>query len=197
MARPTEFDREASLRKAMELFQRQGYSATSMNELTTAMDMRPGSIYCAFGSKQNLLIESMDFYATEGQNKIRKILMGEGLVRQGFATVFSKMIDEVVSESCPQGCLLINMLLELSPIDETVGACARKHLANLKNVFQDALVYAQEKGELDANESADELATLLIGTAYSIRIMGRATGSRSELTVLAEQTLKRIFSKSK
>lgn len=57
------FDEEAALDVALELFWRQGYEGTSIADLTAAMDIRPPSLYAAFGNKQQLFEKVLDRYA--------------------------------------------------------------------------------------------------------------------------------------
>lgn len=60
--RPREFDRTEALNKAMLLFWRKGYTATSMSDLYEAMGIKSPSLYAAFGSKENLYDEVLQHY---------------------------------------------------------------------------------------------------------------------------------------
>ena len=42
--RPREFDREAALERAIDVFWRHGYEATSVSDLTDAMGINPPSL---------------------------------------------------------------------------------------------------------------------------------------------------------
>lgn len=198
MARPTEFNRETVLQNAMHLFWQKGYAATSMSDLIAAMNMRPGSIYGAFGNKQALLLEAMTHYAETGQREIREQLLDPGKPKkETLKRLFSCMIQEMTDKSNPaQGCLLINMLLELSNIDEEAGACARKHLEGMKSIFKETLSAAQQSGELSSKRKAEELATFLLGTVYSLRVMGRTAATKKDLTTIATHALDHVFEAS-
>ncbi|MGL4517633.1 MAG: TetR/AcrR family transcriptional regulator, partial [Shewanella sp.] len=63
--RNAEFDREQVLRAAMEAFMRKGYSKTSMQDLTQATGLHPGSLYCAFSNKRGLLIAAIEQYQSD------------------------------------------------------------------------------------------------------------------------------------
>lgn len=56
-------DRQDAIQKATDLFWEKGFHATSMRNIQQAMDMRPGSIYASFGSKEGLFQESLQHYA--------------------------------------------------------------------------------------------------------------------------------------
>jgi len=60
--RPTEFDRNTALERAMVLFWRQGYEATSLSDLLGEMGIGRQSLYNAFGDKQALFIEAARHY---------------------------------------------------------------------------------------------------------------------------------------
>jgi AcrR family transcriptional regulator len=52
VARPKEFDQNEALRDAIRLFCRQGFAATSTDELMRVMDVGRQSMYDTFGDKQ-------------------------------------------------------------------------------------------------------------------------------------------------
>jgi len=54
MARPREFDEATVLAQARTLFASLGYNGTSIDDLVKATGLLRGSLYKAFGSKQNL-----------------------------------------------------------------------------------------------------------------------------------------------
>ncbi|MEY3934180.1 MAG: hypothetical protein RLZZ606_779 [Actinomycetota bacterium] len=54
MARPRSFDGELVLAQARELFAKQGYNGTSIDDLVKTTGLLRGSLYKAYGSKRNL-----------------------------------------------------------------------------------------------------------------------------------------------
>ena len=54
MGNAAKFDRQQVIDKATHLYWEKGFHATSMRHLQEVIDMRPGSIYAAFGSKEEL-----------------------------------------------------------------------------------------------------------------------------------------------
>ena len=59
MARPAQYDRDKILDKAMQTFWEHGYCATSMATLVQTTDLKPGSLYAAFESKQGLFLATL------------------------------------------------------------------------------------------------------------------------------------------
>ena len=62
MARTKEFDVDAALDRAIELFWAQGYEATSLNDLLDHMEIGRQSLYDTFGDKHALFLAALDRY---------------------------------------------------------------------------------------------------------------------------------------
>lgn len=56
MARPRSFDEQQVLTQCGDMFRRQGYDATSVDDLVAATGLKRGSLYQAFGSKQGVFL---------------------------------------------------------------------------------------------------------------------------------------------
>ena len=74
MARHARYDRKTALEKAVGLFWEKGYHGSSMKQIEQALDMRPGSIYAAFGSKDALFQEALERYARLGLVELERTL---------------------------------------------------------------------------------------------------------------------------
>ncbi|MDA4634974.1 TetR/AcrR family transcriptional regulator, partial [Escherichia coli] len=54
--RPREFDMNEALDKALRVFSERGYHATSIGNLTDAMQLASGSVYKAFKDKRGVFL---------------------------------------------------------------------------------------------------------------------------------------------
>src|SRR6266566_10166481 len=72
--RPRHFDVDEALDRAMRLFWRKGYQATSVSDLTTAMGIKRASLYAAFGSKEALFRKALERYGAGPSIFARKAL---------------------------------------------------------------------------------------------------------------------------
>src|SRR2546428_12924146 len=70
--RPREFDRDAALEQAIDVFWRHGYEATSVSDLTAAMGINPPSLYAAFGDKEKLFLEAVERYQQPRRPSVTK-----------------------------------------------------------------------------------------------------------------------------
>ena len=60
--RPRQFDEEQALERALELFSKQGYAATSMADLVEHTGVSKQSLYNTFGDKRSLFLAALDRY---------------------------------------------------------------------------------------------------------------------------------------
>ena len=63
MAGVKQFDRNDVLDHAMAVFWRNGYQATSIQDLVEATGINRGSLYTTFGDKRGLFLAVLDHYA--------------------------------------------------------------------------------------------------------------------------------------
>jgi TetR/AcrR family transcriptional repressor of nem operon len=69
MPRVKLFDENEVLNKAMNLFWKQGYSATSIQDLVSHLGINRASLYDTYGDKEKLFFRAFEFYRktnTEG-----------------------------------------------------------------------------------------------------------------------------------
>ena len=62
MARPREFDTKEAIANICDQFWSDGYEATGIADLESATGLARARLYSAFGSKQEMLYEAIDFY---------------------------------------------------------------------------------------------------------------------------------------
>src|SRR5271170_3092720 len=91
--RPRAYDREIALTRAMDLFWDRGYAATSLDDLSRAMDMNRPSIYAAFGDKQALYRQALDHYRASVRAAIREVFEESRPLRQVLRDFYERAIN--------------------------------------------------------------------------------------------------------
>ncbi len=67
-----EYDRDLLIDRARDLFWQRGWASTSLKDLEATLQMKPGSFYAAFGSKDALFGLALDKYALDGAERLRR-----------------------------------------------------------------------------------------------------------------------------
>jgi TetR/AcrR family transcriptional regulator, transcriptional repressor for nem operon len=190
MARPTEFDPTKVLDEAMQLFWCQGYEATSTQELTRVMGIKPGSLYNTFGDKHTLYLKALDRYQTTVGVCSFAVLNEGG--KAAIQKYFDNLIDEIVADPQSRGCFMLNAIIEVGAHDPEVAERAREAMRGGKAMFLAALERAQAGGEIDSSHDLDHLASFLLSTVQGVRVMGKVNPNRAALNGIVEVALSNL-----
>lgn len=115
MSRTIAFNRNEVLQKAMDVFWKDGYSKSSISSLVTATNLKPGSIYAAFDSKEGLFLAVLDNYAENFIASLQITLGQANTPLQGIKTLLENITEEILANNQQLGCFLVNTVLETSP----------------------------------------------------------------------------------
>jgi TetR/AcrR family transcriptional repressor of nem operon len=161
MARPIEFDRPEAVNRAMALFWRQGYQATSLAGLLCVMGISRSSFYAAFGDKRRLFVECLDLFARHTMDVLER-------TRAGMPPVDALQAFFARDDRSPWGCMLVNTVLEMAGVDDDLAAHASRHLGQVQRLFR---TYLQDAGAAPA--LAEDLAAMLMLVLQGVRVSSR------------------------
>ncbi len=189
MARSLEFDPTKVLDEAMLLFWCQGYEATSTQELTHVMGIKPGSLYNTFGDKHTLYLKALDRYQETIGSCMFGVLRDIPLGKKAIQRFFTDLVDVTVADTLQCGCFMLNAIIEVGSHDTDVAQRAEKALHTAETLFLTALQRAQTEGEISPNHDLPQLASFLNSTVQGLRVMGKVNPNRSTLMGIVEIAL--------
>src|SRR5262249_30740149 len=106
--RPRAYDPDAALARAVDAFWDAGFSATSLDDLTSATGMNRPSLYGAFGDKQALYGKAFDLYRDRTREALDKALGGDDPLRTALRKVYDTAISiYLAGDNGPRGCFII------------------------------------------------------------------------------------------
>ena len=170
MARPIEFNRPQAVNRALALFWRQGYQASSLADLLAAMGIGRSSFYAAFIDKRSLFIECLDLFSTRTLEMLQRA-RAEMPPVDALQSFFERNFIGARGAGAVRGhwgCMLVNTVLEMAGVDDDLAARASHHLVGMQRFFQACL---QDAGA--APERAEELAAMLMLFNEGIRVSSR------------------------
>jgi AcrR family transcriptional regulator len=181
IGRPREFEREAALQKAMMVFWRKGFVATSMNDLCDAMGIRAPSLYAAFGSKEALYLEVVEHYVrTVGPSVWDSLAEGrnaKGSV-EGLLLTAVRVLPECGTK--PPGCMVT-----LAAVSEECPGAIPNVLRNVRldclQLLRTRLKAGLAAGELPRATDIDRLSRFYLGIYQGIAMQARDGASSEEL----------------
>ena len=167
MARPIAFDRPQAVNRALSLFWRQGYQATTLAELLQAMGIGRSSFYAAFTDKRTFFIECLDLWAARTLDLLQRART-ERPPMDALQDFFERSFVGARGAKAHWGCMLVNTVLEMAGVDDELAARASHYMGEMQRVFQVCLLDA---GATPAR--AEELAAMLMLFTEGIRVSSR------------------------
>ncbi|MEU9445563.1 helix-turn-helix domain-containing protein [Streptomyces sp. NPDC048304] len=190
MARTKEFDPDAALQSALELFWRHGYEATSMADLVEHLGIGRASLYATFGNKHDLYLKALARYEESGLSVIVRELSQPGPALPAVRAVVRRYAAEAADERLRlNGCLITNTAAELAPHDPAAARRVERNWDHLETLLHSALVRAQSQGELPAGRDPLALARALLVLMQGLRVVGKASADPARVRDAAEQAL--------
>ena len=186
MSRTALYNRQEALDRAIKLFWHKGFHATSLKDIEQALDMRPGSIYAAFGNKDGLFQEALDHYAKASLTELERILAHHQSPLSGLAA-FIRQLGGIRDKDLPsRACMLVKSLLELGAREQAALQKVEKLLAGMESRFAECFVEAQRLGELDAELDPLRLARRLQAEVMGLRAFAQRDVDSAAVRALAE-----------
>lgn len=173
--RPRTFDEDQTLDRIMQVFWKNGYSATSLDQIAAASGLNRPSLYAAFGSKKDMYLRTVERFASEMENVLRAAAQTESGVKAKMKAILAAAIDVYTGKTpltgCQFGCLAISTLPPETSMDEDFQVALKTTINRMDTQFA-ALIHHGSKGavnEQDALEIAQHLAMILHGVSVRAR----------------------------
>jgi TetR/AcrR family transcriptional regulator, copper-responsive repressor len=188
--RPRAYQPEIALGKALDLFRKDGFAATSLDDLSAATGMNRPSLYGAFGDKRELYIKSYQRYRADARAAMIDIFRDPLPIRKRLERIYAVALDIYLSgEAGPRGCFTVMTAASEAVADPDIRAMVLDGFSELDKAFAACFRLARENGELPESADPVVLAQLASATIHTIAIRARAQVPRKELEVIVKGAL--------
>jgi TetR/AcrR family transcriptional regulator, copper-responsive repressor len=183
--RPRAYQPDIALGKALDLFRKDGFAATSLDDLSAATGMNRPSLYGAFGDKRELYLKSYARYRADAREAMIEIFRDELPIRQRLQRIYAVALDIYLSgDAGPRGCFTVMTAASEAVSDPEIRALVLEGFSELDKAFAACFRIAKEKGELPEVADPAILAHLASATIHTIAIRARAQVPRKELEAI-------------
>jgi TetR/AcrR family transcriptional repressor of nem operon len=189
MAGKKSFLPEQVLDKAIDLFWKQGYEGTSIEDLVQCMGLGRGSLYDTFGDKHALYLAALSRYLAKYQGQVAEFQQQTGSLSEILEHFFQAVIEDLLSDPARRGCFLVNATIEMAPHDPEVNKIVQSALQELEEGFYHLVIKAQVVGDLSWTYDPHQVTHFLVGTLVSIRVLARGQQDRRVLQDVVKTAL--------
>lgn len=189
MARHKEFDVDAALQDALEVFWQKGYEATSMQDLVAAMGIQKASLYGTFGDKHSLYAAALRSYQKSALAAFEQRLKAPGSAKAALRALVLDVVEQAAGRQGKRGCFCVNANVELASHDAQIGDMLREHSERVEGLLEQTLRRAKTDGELPRSADCKELATFVYGILVALNVLAKQRVGRERLEAIASRGL--------
>lgn len=190
MPRVKQFNEDEVLHKAMELFWKKGYNATSMQDIVTCLGINRGSLYDTFGGKQNLFDKSLSLYCSINQEGTKDFLSKQNNVKDGIRNIFKALIGEKGQSIDRRGCFCVNSTNEVAHENKYVNELLNDNRKFYETLFYNFLYKGQKNGEISEEKDIKLIAFLIFTLFSGIKVVSKLEKNNERLLDSIDNILK-------
>jgi AcrR family transcriptional regulator len=157
--------RDKILNSALDLFYRNGYTETGINEILKHSGTFKKSFYIHFSSKTELGVLYIEQIEEILLNLCNKVLLKHPSFLD-FSQAWVKITKKKISKLYPKGCPLVNLPINTKEIQERNQAA----FENLKKPFVHYFIHNYNMSENDSRVISEEILMLYEGAMNSFKL---------------------------
>lgn len=177
------------LDKTMQLFWKNGFFNTSIEDIIEVTGFNRAAIYRNFGGKNELFLSMLQRYQEQITDVVTSPLKDKNLGIEGIKTFFSQFITLHNHPHLSNGCFLIATASDFPSHNKKIVAFIQKFLSYLQDLFRNALKNAKKKYELKENIDINSAADFLMGNLFGFWTLRRSQASKKLLSNHINKTI--------
>lgn len=186
MPRVELFDKNEVMEKALNLFWKKGYEATSLSDLTEELGIGKGSFYNTFGSKRKLFDSCISMYRSGGYQVLDKLLSDKSDPVLGLRKFLDFHTQTMLNDTNAKGCLIANSSAELAH-DEAIQGFLLEHNQEMRTRI---VAYLSDSSLAD---NAGAIADALLIHVTGISVLSKFLKDAERFKASNEQFLKSLL----
>jgi TetR/AcrR family transcriptional repressor of nem operon len=192
--RPKSFDDNDALERAMRVFWRSGYDATSLDDLLKAMEIPRQSLYRTFSDKRTLFISALELYVNRMREAISNIKQADGPATDKVDALFRLWSDGVTSPE-GDGCMIQNTCGQSVMSEKEVIALITNHQKLLTQALEELLNQGKLEGSINGTIDSRAITRTILSSINGMFGLSRI-GLPSEFSNDVLKTLRSLIQAS-
>lgn len=181
--RPRGFDETATRDAIQNVFWKQGFAATSLDDLSSATGLHKPSLYGAFGNKQAMFADSFRAFL-RGRRDAMAAALAEPKLHGALVAHFAGITALYTAGEPARGCFLASAAVPMAATDEAVAERVRQALAAQEAAFVARLQRAETEGDLLPGLDPQSATDLILGTQLRLSVLARSGAPKATLETL-------------
>ena len=188
-------NREKLLEAATAILGRNGYQATSVDDILEAAKVAPSNFYYHFKSKEELAIEVLEGYFEKSRQEMAPVFMNKFLsATEKLERIHGGLVQKVTRSQCCGGCPMGNLAQELSDSHPEFRMRLARYFEECIDGIARVVEEGVRSGEFRPDVDPKAAAYLLFGSMQGLLLLSKSLkkidpleqGFRQSLNLLRE-----------
>jgi AcrR family transcriptional regulator len=180
--RPRGFDRQEALGRARDVFWALGYEGATLTDLQEAMGgISAPSFYAAFGSKEQLFREVIEYYCKSEGTPTLRALTETATARASIQAMLLAAIEAICQPGKPRGCMLVLGAINCAQENQGVQDHLREMRLQAQKYIKQRLDRGATEGDLSTEVDRAALASFYTTVLHGLSIQARDGAPRKAL----------------
>jgi len=189
-------NREKLLEAATAILGRNGYQATSVDDILEAAKVAPSNFYYHFKSKEELAIEVLEGYFEQSRQEIAPIFMNRSLsAGEKLERLHESLVKKASKSGCCGGCPMGNLAQELSDSHPGFRMRLARHFEECLEGIAIVIGEGIQAGEFRDGVDARSTAYLIFGSMQGLLLLSKSLKKVDPLEQGFRQTLRLLKNK--
>jgi AcrR family transcriptional regulator len=177
----------------MDVFWKDGFAATSLDDVSAATGLNRPSLYGAFGDKRALYLQAYSQYRKHVNGAFAPLFAASEPLRQKLKRILITALELYLSgEEGPRGCFTVLTASSDAIADPEIHGLVAQAIDAADRAFARLFADARTAGELPPKADARRLARIASATIHTLSIRARARIPRAELLPIVDDAVTTI-----
>lgn len=173
------------LRKAFELIYRQGYQATSIDEIVATTAVTKGALFYHFANKEEMGLAIINEILYPGLIPyMGAALNRSGEIRKDLYEMMKNLLLNAPFIKVEYGCPAVNLIDEMAPLNGAFRKALTRIIKEWQGAIETAIRKAQAEGQLGKDHDPYVVALYITANYGGARNMGKVFGAAAYTTFL-------------
>lgn len=168
MGRKLTFCKEEALQTLMQLFWSKGYSATSIRDIASALNVPIASIYHSFGDKKSIYIMTLNTYFDCFIEPFFAELLTQPNANDALLCLLYARSNKCDMREYPAGCYLVKTATELPNLEPELADIAKEKITLVQSYIHKLVAHAKQQNQIIDTRTNEEITSYLFGIIISI-----------------------------
>lgn len=182
--RNPEVTKDKILKQSGDLFNTQGYKATSLSDITNATGFTKGAIYRHFKSKSILEQEALSYLSEKMFTELRQRIKNEDHAPAKLRAIFNYFNDHLLAPKIKGGCPLMNVAIEADDCHPDLKHRAQVIMDDLQSAVIHILEKGKKYGQIKPYADSRAISTVIIAGLEGAIMMSKLRGQNDDIKIV-------------